>query len=110
MAGANVIEITESNFETEVLNSKQPVLVDFWAEWCQPCRMLGPRIEELANEYVGKAKIGKVDVEGAQALAMRFNIASIPTVLVFKDGQVKQTFIGVRNKKDYAAVLDSLAG
>ncbi len=110
MAGANVVEITESNFETEVLNSKQPVLVDFWAEWCMPCRMLGPRIEELANEYVGKAKVAKVNVDNAQALAMRFNIASIPTVLVFKDGQVKQQFIGVRAKKDYATVLDGLVG
>lgn len=110
MAGANTIEITDANFEAEVLNSKQPVLVDFWAEWCNPCRILAPRIEELANEYVGKAKVGKVDVEKAQALAMRFNISSIPTVLVFKDGQVKQTIIGMRNKKDYATALDNLAG
>jgi thioredoxin 1 len=108
MAGANVIEITEANFESEVLQAKQPVLVDFWAEWCQPCRMLGPKIEELANEYVGKAKVAKVNVDNAQALAMRFSINSIPTVLLFKDGQVKQQFVGLRNKKDFAAALDGL--
>jgi thioredoxin 1 len=108
MAGAGVLEITEANFDAEVLKSSKPVLVDFWAEWCQPCRLLGPRIDELATDYAGRAVIGKVNVDNAQALAVRYNIASIPTVLIIKNGQVVKSFVGAMRKSDYATVLDSL--
>ena len=81
------IIITEENFENEVLNSDKPVLVDFWAQWCGPCRMLGPIIEEIANDYEGKVKVGKVNVDEQPNLASKYGIASIPTVIVFKNGK-----------------------
>ncbi len=108
MAGANVIEVTGSDFDTQVLGSSQPVLVDFWAEWCQPCRMLGPSIDALATEYAGRATVVKVNVDEAQDLAAKFGIASIPTVLLFKDGKIAKSFVGLRPKKDFAAAIDGL--
>ena len=89
------IVITEQNFEQEVLKSDKPVLVDFWASWCGPCRMLAPTIEQLAEEMEGVAKVGKVNVDEQPGLAARFGISSIPTLIVFEDGKVKNTSVGV---------------
>lgn len=88
------IHITDDNFEKEVLRSNVPVLIDFWATWCGPCRVIAPSIEELAKEYVGKAKISKLDVDNNQRTAMNYGIRSIPTILIFKNGQVVDTIIG----------------
>jgi len=107
MAGANVLTFTDDNFEAEVLNADVPVLVDFWAAWCGPCQMVGPVIEELATEYAGKVKIGKLDVDQAGATAGKFGIQSIPTVMVFNNGQEVERIVGARTKKDYKAVLES---
>ncbi len=108
MANANVIQLTETNFQDQVLASSQPVLVDVFADWCQPCRMLAPRIEELADAYAGKATVGKLDVEAAQSIGEKYNITRLPTVLIFKDGQVQQSLTGLRPKGDYAQALDAL--
>ena len=89
-----VLEITDANFEEVVLKSSQPVLVDFWAEWCGPCRMLGPIIEELSSDYDGKAVIGKVDVDSNQQYAAQFGVRNIPTVLIFKDGELVNRQVG----------------
>ncbi len=98
-------ELTESNFENEVIKSKLPVLVDFWAEWCGPCKMIAPVIEELAKEYEGKLLVGKVDVDGNQQIAMKYGIRSIPTLLVFKDGKVVEQIVGAAPKKMLAEKL-----
>lgn len=97
--------ITKNNFETEVLKSELPVLVDFWAAWCGPCRMLSPIIEEIEKEYAGKVKIGKVNVDEEMELAQMFRVASIPTVLLFKEGKVAAQSIGYRPKEDFEAML-----
>lgn len=94
------IIITEENFENEVLNSDKLVLVDFWAQWCGPCRMLGPIIEEIANDYEGKVKVGKVNVDEQPNLASKYGIASIPTVIVFKNGKPEKTLVGLRSKNE----------
>ncbi len=93
------VEITDSNFQTEVLQSPTPVLVDFWAEWCGPCKMIAPVVEELAKEYNGKLKVGKVDVDANQQVSMQFGIRSIPTLLVFKGGKVVDQLVGAVPKK-----------
>ncbi|MEX0776340.1 MAG: thioredoxin [Phycisphaeraceae bacterium] len=110
MAGDNVLELTDENFELEVEKSDQPVLVDFWAEWCMPCRMLAPTIEQLAQDFTGKVKVGKVDTDANRETAMKYGIQAIPTVILFKDGQVLKKFVGVQPKKEYAAELDKAAG
>ncbi|GMV96043.1 MAG: thioredoxin [Phycisphaerae bacterium] len=111
MAGANTKEFTEGNFEQEVLSAGEPVLVDFWADWCMPCKALGPIIDELATEYAGKVKVGKVDTDANQNLSARYSISSIPTVLLFQNGQVRQKFVGLRGKKDFQMALNQvLAG
>ena len=102
------LEITDSNFEETVLKSDKPVLVDFWAAWCGPCRMVGPIIDELSEEYEGKAVVGKVDIDSNQQYAAQFGVRSIPTVLVFKNGELVDRKVGVSSKNDYAQALDSL--
>lgn len=102
------LEITDATFEEVVLKSDKPVMVDFWAEWCGPCRMVGPIIEELSNEYAGKAVVGKVDVDNNQQFAAKYGIRNIPTVLVFKDGEVVGRQVGVAQKSVYAEALDAL--
>ncbi|MCU0412635.1 MAG: thioredoxin [Bacteroidetes bacterium] len=99
------VEVTDSNFEAEVLKSSTPVLVDFWAEWCGPCKMIAPVVEELAKELSGKLKVGKVDVDNNQQIAMKFGIRSIPTLLVFKGGKVVDQLVGAVPKK---ALIDKL--
>jgi thioredoxin 1 len=91
--------ITEQNFDQEVLKNDKPVLIDFWAEWCGPCRMIGPIVEELAKEYDGKLKVGKVDVDSNQQIAIRYGIQSIPTLLIFKGGVVVEQIVGAVPKK-----------
>src|SRR5437773_11055558 len=107
MANANVVELTESNWEKEVIQSDQPVLVDFWAEWCGPCRMLAPTIDKIATDYAGKVKVGKVDTDSNREVSMKYGISAIPTVILFKNGQVAQKFVGLRQEKDFKEVLDA---
>ncbi len=101
----NVYELTAANFDQEVLQSDQPVLIDFWASWCMPCRMVAPTIEALADEYVGKAKICKVNVDDQPDLAGKFGIMSIPTVIVIKDGKITSKSVGAQSKQAYADML-----
>ncbi|MEJ0088846.1 MAG: thioredoxin [Limisphaerales bacterium] len=103
------IEITEANFEREVLQSTQPVLVDFWAEWCGPCKMIAPVLEEIAVEQVGRVKVAKVDVDSNPALAARFGIQSIPTLLYFEGGELRDKTIGAISKKAILSKLEKLA-
>ena len=101
------LTITDSNFEELVLKSDKPVLVDFWAEWCGPCRVVGPIVEELANDYEGKAVVGKVDVDSNPNISMQFGIRNIPTLLVFKNGQVVDKQVGAVPKNVLAGKLDA---
>lgn len=109
MASQNIVTISDANWEQEVLKSPVPVLVDFWAEWCGPCKMLAPVLDELANEYVGKAKVAKLNIEEYQNLANQFRITSIPTVLLFKNGQPVEQIVGLRSKSQYKTALDKAA-
>lgn len=106
MASEHVKEITDQNFAQEVAAAAEPVLLDFWAEWCQPCRMIAPTIDKLATEYAGKVKVGKVDTDANRDISMKFGINAIPTVLLFKNGQVVQKFVGLRQEKDFRVALD----
>jgi thioredoxin 1 len=106
MAGGNILEFSDQNFEQEVLGSEKPVLVDFWAEWCAPCRMIAPAVEAIAGEYAGRAKVGKLNVDENQSVTSRYNIRSIPTLLVFKNGEIKEQLVGTTSKDNLAKLLD----
>jgi thioredoxin 1 len=109
MALQHIVTLTSGNFEQEVVKSSRPVLVDFWAEWCGPCKQIAPMLDELAAEYDGKVKVGKVNVDDNHGLAAQYRINSIPTLLFFKNGQVVDQIIGARSKKDFKAKLDQLS-
>jgi len=106
MASEKVIIINKDNFEQEVLKSDKAVLVDFWAPWCGPCRAVGPIVDELANEYEGKAKISKINVDDEGELAAKFRVMSIPTIMIFKNGEVVERVIGARSKSELISLLD----
>jgi len=108
MASENVLEITDENFEAEVKNAEVPVLLDFWAEWCMPCKMLAPVIEEIANEYAGRIKVGKLDTDSAKEAALEFGISAIPTVIIFNQGEVAHRFVGLQQKADLVEAIDAL--
>jgi thioredoxin 1 len=101
------VEFTDANFEQEVLKSDVPVLVDFWAVWCGPCKMIAPFVEELAGEYEGKAKVGKVDVDNNPDISVKYGIRSIPTLLIFRDGKIVDQIIGAVPKQALAQKLDA---
>jgi len=103
------VTLTEENFPQEVLQSPVPVLVDFWAEWCGPCKMVAPILDELAGEYDGKVKVAKVNIDEYQGLASQYGIRAIPTLLIFKDGEVADQIVGLRSKRDFKAKLDRVA-
>ena len=107
MAG-NVIELTDATFDTTVHNSDVPVLVDFWAPWCGPCKMIAPIIQEIADEYADRAKVCKLDTDEARDSAMEFGISAIPTLILFKNGQVEKKWVGLTSKKDLAAAIEEL--
>lgn len=102
------LEITDASFEEAVLKSDKPVLVDFWAAWCGPCRMVGPIIEQISDEYDGKAVVGKVDVDANQEFAAKYGVRNIPTVLIFKNGEVVERQVGVAPKNTYTDAIDAL--
>ena len=104
--GANTVEITDSNFDSEVLKSSVPVLIDFWAAWCAPCRALAPTVDAIADQYQGRVKVGKLDVDANGATSSKFNIRGIPTLLLFKDGQVKEQIVGAVGKEVIAKAID----
>ena len=101
------VEITDDNFEAEVIKSDKPVLIDFWAVWCGPCKLIAPIVEELATEYDGKVKIGKLDVDSNQQTSIKFGVRSIPTLLLFKDGKLKDTIIGAVPKSKKVEKLNA---
>ncbi len=106
MAASNIVTLAQENFEGEVLKSAVPVLVDFWAEWCGPCKMIAPILDELAEEYGNRVKIGKVNIDHQQELAARYGIRAIPTLLLFHHGQVSEQVVGLRSKSDLKASID----
>ena len=108
MAAPNIVTLTQENFAAEVLKAAGPVLVDFWAEWCGPCKMIGPVLDELAEEYTGRVKIGKVDVDQQQTLAAEYGITAIPTLLVFRHGQVVNQIRGAAGKRALKSALDNI--
>ncbi len=110
MAGPHTLTLDADNFDREVLKADVPVVVDFWAQWCGPCQMVGPIIDELATEYQGRVKVGKVDVDSAGALATQYGVQNIPTVLVFQKGQPVERLVGARAKRDYKKVVDARLG
>ena len=110
MSSENVLELTDGNFEAEVLDSDVPVLVDFWAEWCMPCKMISPTIHELADEYAGKVKVGQVDTDSNRDVSLKFNISAIPTLILFKSGQMAKKLVGLQQKTDIKAAIDEVLG
>ncbi len=110
MASELVKEFTDANFQSEVLDAETPVLVDFWAEWCMPCRMLAPTIDQVASDFDGKVKVGKVDTDANRETAVNYQISAIPTVILFKGGQPIKKFVGLTSKDDLSAALSEAAG
>jgi thioredoxin 1 len=106
----NIVHLTAGNFQKQVLASTKPVVVDFWAPWCGPCRTLAPTISQLADQYQGRVVVGKVNVDDEGALAQKYGIEGIPAVFIFKDGKPVQTLVGSREKKEYEAILNPLVG
>jgi thioredoxin 1 len=109
MASPQIVTLTQENFATEVLQSTSPVLVDFWAEWCGPCKMIAPVLDELATEYTGKIKICKVNIDQHQGIAAEYGVRAIPTLLMFSKGQVTEQMVGLRSKRDLKASFDRVA-
>ena len=108
MANSETVTIDESNFETEVTRSSLPVVVDFWAEWCGPCKMIAPLLDEIATEKAGAVKIGKVDIDKNQSLSLKYNVRAIPTLLFFKNGQVVDQVTGMTSKKDLLGRVEAM--
>ena len=108
MSSENVLHVTDDSFDRDVIQADGPVLVDFWAEWCAPCRMLGPTIDQLADEYAGRVKIAKVDVDTNHQVAARLGISSIPTVILFDRGDAVRRWVGVSPKQAYAEALEEI--
>jgi thioredoxin 1 len=109
MASPLIVTLTQENFAQQALQSATPVLVDFWAEWCGPCKMIAPLLDELADEYQGKVSIGKVNIDEQQALATQYGIRAIPTLLLINKGQVAEQMVGAKSKRDLKASLDRVA-
>ncbi|NQT11797.1 MAG: thioredoxin [Planctomycetes bacterium] len=107
---ANVPELSESDFQTEVLEATEPVLVDFWAPWCGPCRMITPLVEELASENAGSLKVAKINIDDVPSIATKYGVSSIPTLMVFKDGEVIERFVGVQPKNRLQSAIDEALG
>lgn len=109
MASPNVVEFTEANWETEVVKSDKPVLVDFWAPWCGPCRALGPTIDKIADQYAGRVKVGKLNTDDNQGMAVRYGISGIPQVFIFKGGdQPKRKFVGLTSEREIAKAIEDV--
>ena len=110
MASDKVHEFTDGNFEDSVVKSDVPVLVDFWAEWCMPCRMLAPTIDQIADEFDGKARVGKLDTDANRDVSVKYGISAIPTVILFKGGEPFKKFVGLTSKDDLAAAISEAVG
>lgn len=110
MASENVLELTDANFEQEVVQSDTPALVDFWAEWCMPCKMIAPIVEELATEYAGRLKVARMDTDSNRDIALKLGISAIPTLILFKGGQVQKKLVGVQPKSDLKEAIDQVVG
>ena len=106
MASQHVKQFTDENFDAEVLKAKETVLVDFWAEWCMPCVMLGPTIDQIASDYAGKAKVGKLDIDSNREVVQRYGIEAVPTLLIFKNGEVARKFVGIKSEDDLKRAID----
>ena len=106
MANEHVLEFTDDNFESEVIESDVPVLVDYWAEWCQPCHVLSPTIDELATDYAGRVKVGKVDTDTNREVSVKYGISAIPTIILFQGGQVRKKFVGLTSKEQFQQALN----
>ena len=106
MAGNGIVEVTDANFDQDVLKSDKPVLVDFWATWCTPCRMIAPAVEAVADEYATRAKVGKLNVDENLSVTGRYNIRGIPTLLLFKNGQIQEQIVGATSKEAISKLID----